>query len=188
MTGTKVIKRDGYTVTENASLKPRKTSYLPDGTIDFDGQIGDEPDIVEALDAMADLHTGRTRSRGRYVNPDDPIQSERERREVDETMALLHQNLWGALNEKLNPQGIVVAAVGADKDYGIKVFASDSERRPCDVTITMEKALEFIGLRDEGAFRELADRVAVQILNAREQRLAEQRAFEAKVMAVAGKS
>jgi hypothetical protein len=164
----------------------RRSHFKPDGTIDLTEPIGNEPDIEESLEAMADLHTGRNRSRGHHVDPDEPVQSERERREVEATMELLHQKLWGALNERLNGQGVVVAMVGPGKDFGIHVFAADSERRPCDVQISVDTALQFIGLREESAFRELVEKIAVQILNAREVAKAADSAHEMSVQRVRG--
>jgi hypothetical protein len=160
--------RDGYSITENASLERKVSKYKPDGSLNFEEPIGDEFD--EVLDQLNDCATGRNKSlpRNRHGNPDDPIADARQEEEVARWLNQFQFNLHKGLQERLGGAGIEIQGVGRNEHGFVVAFTDRQQRNYPAIKLTVDEAMGFMGLREEGAFNELLDQVCKKILACRD--------------------
>lgn len=153
---------------EKAKARTRRSRYRPGGTVDPEN-IGD--DFDEVLDPLNDLMTGRNKSlpASRNGTPDghDPIQTARERQQLERDLRSFERNMRDVLSERLMSQGIRIDGVMHDRNCDFTVYATSGRVR-CDVNLSMDEALGVTDFRDRDAFMALCDKVATKILTTRE--------------------
>lgn len=112
----------------------RKSDLKPDGTVDLEGNIGDE--FEQVLDELNDHLTGRNKSLP--AERHDPIDQERHRREVESELRILQAAMKDVLTEKLTPTGLIVeGVVSHNQTYDFTFFVRDSAGRRFDHDVSV---------------------------------------------------